>query len=653
MKRGSKRAAALAALGLMACAASAQTEELSLEALLRQEVQGPSRYAQSLLDAPAAVSVLGQHESALLGHVTVADMLARLPGVYLGSTRSYSTVGMRGFSRPGDYNARLLMAIDGFRVNDAVFDQALPEFEFPLMADWVKRVELVYGPGSSIYGGNALFGVVNLVTLDGADAPGWRLKGSTGSFGERRAMLQYGNGSLGGGDLFAGINLQSSRGEDLELPELGLPGARVAGLDGLSYSSAFVKYRLGNWRVSGASMLRSKSVATAPYDTLAGAAGTRFRDHYLYGEIAYDEAWQSEWRRSLRLSLARTGFNGRYVYEGEPALINRDEAMARWATLEGRLHWRGWLNHELMMGAEARVTPHAQQLNYDQAPYRLLLNSHESARTFGVFAQDLWQISEHWQLTTGLRVDSVEHWGAQASPRLAMVYRPQPHESIKLMAGRAFRPANLTERFYSDGGVSQLANPQLAPEKLGTVELAWERALAQDLTLSFNAYATGLSDMIEFVPLQGEDGVGRYENLSRVRTRGLDLGLEQRRASGWQWRANLSLADARQQGQRLSNSPRWLFKGHLIAPLAPDWTLATEWQAMDARLGRSRVDAVASANAVLRFTGWRGPGHRAARAEPGRQRRLRSGAARDGVDAPAASRPLLAPGLAVQLLRPA
>src|SRR5687767_9327224 len=92
----------------------------SLEALLGTEVEAVSRHAESLLDAPAAVSAIGRTEAAALGHVTVADMLGRLPGIYITSSRAYSSVGLRGFNRPGDYNARLLMSIDGYRVNDAI-----------------------------------------------------------------------------------------------------------------------------------------------------------------------------------------------------------------------------------------------------------------------------------------------------------------------------------------------------------------------------------------------------------------------------------------------------------------------------------------------------------------------------------------------------
>lgn len=577
-------------------------EDDGLEALLKREVEGPSRYAQSLLDAPAAVSVIGRRESELLGHSTVAEMMGRLPGVYFSHSRQYISVGMRGFNRPGDYNARLLMAIDGFRANDALFDQALPEYEFPLVAEWVKRLELVHGPSASVYGGNALLGVVNLVTMDGADAPGLRLKGSAGSFGTRRAMAQYGSSDLGGGDLFVGLNLLRSDGEDLVLPELGLPGGKVRGLDGTRYATLFAKYRLGGWRASLSAMQRDKDVATAPYGAVPGAAGTAFGDRFAHAELAYDEGWREEFRHSLRLGVARSSFAGDYVFED--GLINRDRSRAHWASLEARLQWRGWINHDLMLGLDARLVPEGRQRNFDEQPFVSYLDSRESSRSLGLYAQDQWRLSQAWQLTAGLRLDAIKDHRPEWSPRLALVYRGRPDESIKLLLGRAFRAPNLAERFYSDGGVSQQANPDLAPERLSTLELAWERSLDAQTVFTLNAYRTRMSAMIELVPI-GDAGVGRYENLSRVSTRGLDLGLERRLRADWQWRINLSLMDADSAGQGLSNSPRWLLKGHLIMPLAASWSLGLEAQGMGSREGRVRVPGHVTGNALLRFAGWR------------------------------------------------
>lgn len=579
---------------LLAASTAVAAPDEDLEDLLRREVEGPSRYAQSLLDAPAPVAVFGQREAALLGHQTVAEMLGRLPGVHLGNSRQYVTVGLRGLSRPGDYNARLLVTVDGFRINDALYDQALPDTEFPLVAEWVKRLELVYGPGSSIYGANALLGVVNLVTLDGADAPGLRLRGGLGSFGTRRALLQYGQG--GGSDVFVGVQLLRSRGEDLDLPELGLPGP-VRGLDDLRQASLFAKLRHGAWRASLGAVRRDKEVATAPYDTVPGAAGTRFRDAYAFAELAYEEDWSQALRRSLRLGLASSAFDGEYRY---PDVENRDTARSLAWHLDARLQWRGWLNHELQLGFDAREVPRGEQRNFDVDPEFVYLDSREPSHRFGLFLQDQWRLSANWQLTSGLRVDHIRSLKPQWSPRLALVWRPRAHESVKLMLGRAFRAPNLVENFYGDG-YTQLASPDLKPESLRSAELSWERALDERHVFTLTAYKAYLERTIELG--QDEDsGLLRYLNLAGIRTQGLDLGLQGQGADGAQWRADLSLIDARSAGQRLSNSPRWLLKGHWIQPLGQDWSLGLEVQGQGRRSGRVEVPTQFSANAALRWS---------------------------------------------------
>jgi iron complex outermembrane receptor protein len=603
----------VAAACVLACAApvfaqpallASADPALALEALLGTEIEGASRRVEKSLDAPASVSVIGRKESDALNHVTLADMLARLPGTYITTTRSYSGVGLRGFNRPGDYNARILMAIDGYRVNDALYDQALPEFEYPIVAAWIKRLEMVSGPASSVYGGNALLGVVNAVTLDGADAPGLGLRATAQGAGSGGLTAQYGLQS-GNTDLFVGLAWQRLAGETLVLPELAgpsLPDGRVAGLDGTRYGSLMAKLRHGPWRLTAVSQARTKDIAVAPFGTVPGAAGTRYGDRYAYGELAYDGAWQDDWRTQLRVNFSRSRFDGRYVFEDATAgrYLNRDIGAAAWVGLDARLHWRGWLNHAPLFGIDTRRTLRGEQINEDVDPAAVYLDRNDRSTQLGLYAQDQIRLSEKSTLTLGARVDHVQGQRAEWSPRIALVHRAGANESVKLMVGRAFRAPNLYERFYDDGGISQVANPGLLPERVNTVELAWERALGQDARLSVSAYRYQVVDIIELVPFSGD--VSRYENVSKANTHGIDLEVEQRLASGWQWRASLSLTRALSGGLVASNSPRWLFKGHVLAPLAPGWSAAWQWTSMARRESpRGPVPAYLTADAVLRF----------------------------------------------------
>lgn len=581
-----------------AAAADAGADALAdLEALLGTQVQGASRQVENALDAPAVVSTLERQESQALGHRTVADMLQRLPGIQLGTDRGYGRVGLRGVSRPGDYNSRLLMSIDGYRVNDALWDQALPGYEFPIVADWVKRLELVSGPASSIYGSNALLGVVNAVTVDGADLPGARLRAGLGTQATRDAVLSWG-GRDDRGDLFVGLALHGSAGQavqDAALVSPAAPDGRV-GFDDTRYRSLFVKWHRGPWRLSLVSQQRDKDVPIAPYGTVVGLP-VNYRDRYDYAEAAWDGPWQGDWRASARASLSRSGFKGRYA-SGDAAqpLFNRDDVHAHWAGAQAQWQWRGWINHQLTVGLDARQVLGALQRNFDEAPAATYLDRRDRLSQGALYLQDQWRLAERWALTGGLRADRVQGFRTALSPRLALVMRPDEHQAVKLLFGRGFRVPNLSERFYDDAGASQVANPGLQPERIRSLALAWERVSARG-RLAATLYRDRLTGLIDLVTPDEE--LARYVNRSGVRSRGLELDATWLPGAGWQLRASVSLQDTRDERGRLDDAPRWLAKGHALAPLAPQWSSGLQWQAQGRR--SALLPTQASADAVLRW----------------------------------------------------
>lgn len=93
-----------------------------------------------------------------------AQILDSVPGLFTSNDRNYGYLGIRGFNRPGDYTSRVLLLIDNHRLNDVVYDQGGTGTEMPIDVDLIDRVEIIKGPGSSLYGTNAFFGVVNGIT---------------------------------------------------------------------------------------------------------------------------------------------------------------------------------------------------------------------------------------------------------------------------------------------------------------------------------------------------------------------------------------------------------------------------------------------------------------------------------------------------------
>src|SRR5580692_11900059 len=137
--------------------------EVSLEELSNIQVYSASKHMQNASEAPASVTVVTADEIQKYGYRNLADILRSVPGFYVTYDRDYTFVGVRGFGRLGDWNSRILVLIDGHRINNNVLGQAMLGNEFLVDVDMIDRVEIVCAPSSSLYGANAFFAVINVI----------------------------------------------------------------------------------------------------------------------------------------------------------------------------------------------------------------------------------------------------------------------------------------------------------------------------------------------------------------------------------------------------------------------------------------------------------------------------------------------------------
>jgi outer membrane receptor for ferrienterochelin and colicin len=141
--------AALMFLGLSPLACAQQTSgdltEQSLEDLMNIQVYSASKHLENASDASSSVTVITADEIQKYGYRTLTDILDSIRSFYITSDRNYSYVGVRGFGRLGDSNHRILLMVDGHRLNDNVFGDARLGTEFPVDEDLIERVEIVRG----------------------------------------------------------------------------------------------------------------------------------------------------------------------------------------------------------------------------------------------------------------------------------------------------------------------------------------------------------------------------------------------------------------------------------------------------------------------------------------------------------------------------
>ncbi|OGB37881.1 MAG: hypothetical protein A2461_07205 [Burkholderiales bacterium RIFOXYC2_FULL_59_8] len=579
-----------APLQAAALAEAGELAQMSLDDLLRVEVQSASRYGQPLADSPASVRVIEQEELRRHHYRNLAEALSSLPGLYVSNDRNYSYLGVRGFNRPGDYNSRILLLTDGARRNDALYDQAHIGNEAPIELDWVKRLEFVSGPSSAVYGANALFGIVNAVMLDGGDVNGTRLSAEVGSGASRRLGLLAGQRMDDTRDWLVALAASDTRGSDLYFPEFntGVDNGWARGLDGESYQKAYAKFNLGHWHLSANLSSRDKNLPNAPYSTVFGQPGTHTVDQHALIELAYDGLLVNGWQQQFRVFDGSYRYSGDYVYTGQ--IDNRDTGRANWVGGDYRLIISTWPMHKLMLGIETQWNTLVKQRNFDVFPATSYLDNNHPSRTLGVFVQDEWRLSRQWLLNLGLRYDQHSDYPAITSPRAALIYQPNEGATLKMMLGNAYRAPNAYERFYDDGGVLQKANPALRPERIRSAELAADFRVAQGGRFGVSLYRNVVRDMIDQV-VDPADGMVVFANQPSLQTRGVELDTEKRWPSGYRVRASLSRQwSSAVNGSELENSPQWLGKVVLGMPLAAGWTLASEWQGVSDR--RSLVGRV-------------------------------------------------------------
>src|SRR5918994_991761 len=192
---------------------------LSLDSLLSTKISSAAKYEQTISEAASSVTIITAEDIQRHGYRTLPEALSAARGFYLSYDRNYTFLGARGFSRPSDYNNRILVLVDGNAINEGIFGGAPVGTELGMSLSSLERIEIVRGPGSALYGTGAVFAVINLITKSPDAQPRVRGAVRTGSYGARGGSLDYRGAVRPGLGLSLGGTWDGSDGQDLFYPE--------------------------------------------------------------------------------------------------------------------------------------------------------------------------------------------------------------------------------------------------------------------------------------------------------------------------------------------------------------------------------------------------------------------------------------------------
>jgi outer membrane receptor for ferrienterochelin and colicins len=551
---------------------------LSLEDLMNVKVQtvvGASKREQKETTAAASVTIITADEIRRFGYRTLAEVLENVPGFYITYDRNYSYASVQGFGPEGDYNSRILLLVDGHRLNDNIYDQALLGTEFPLDLDVIGRVEIIQGPGSSMYGSNAFFGVINVITRKAGSLKGAEASASAASLMTGSANISAGGETKSGIAAFASASIYSSRGdESLFFPEFDSPStnngyAQDADHDRSEQFFSNLSYK--DFRLQLAYGGRTKQVPTASFATIFDSTMENTWDAHGYADLSYDHSFSNGLSLTARVFLDDYDYAGNYPYflnssPHSPVVINHDVSAGNWWGTEIKVSKTVLHKHLLTAGTEYRDDYKQLQQNYDISPYASYLDSNPPGYEYGAYLQDDFSIRDNLLLSAGLRHDLGSDFTGTTNPRLGLIYNARKRTTVKLLYGTAFRAPNEYELYYQIPGL-QLSNTSLHPESIQSGQIIAEQYLGKSYRFSAGAFIDKLDHLID--EIEAAPNILQYENVGAVRTEGAEAVFEAKWSSGLAFQANYTYEHPTDEnsGETVANIPAQLMNANLLVPM--------------------------------------------------------------------------------------
>lgn len=559
--------------------------DLSLEDLMKVVVFSASKFPQSSTQAPSAVQVLTAEDIRLNGWRTLAEALDSLPGLYASNDRAYGFLGARGFMVPGDYNMRFQLLLDGQPLNDNLYGQANLGHEFQIDMSLIDRIEYVPGPGSSIYGSNAMFGVINVLTRKASSMPGLSVSNRIQSDGWKEFNFQGAHRIDNQGPaLVYSLSRANKSGRDLYYPDaMGLPTADgsastdgiARGLDRMFVTRAFASLRQGDFAISAWAAQRD----VRPSSGLSNGNFNDARLHIIDTSYAIASTYQCELKQDLNLNVRfayqKITFQGDvpYYFPSVGSFVIRDQSDGSWLSGEARILYTALIDHKLIAGLDFQSDIKASQNNAAlDVPVIEPFFINTLKRRVGAFMQDEWNFLPDWRLNIGLRTDIYSDGKSKFSPRIALIWHASENTTLKLLAGRAYRFANKYEAEYARG-VNVLSNPHLMPETIRTVEAVASYQIETGQEIGASLFDYQLNNLIR----QTNDGnnVLQFQNQHPVNAKGVEIFHKLRSKNGINLISSLAFNHSRDYfGQELSNSPHWIGKVDLRRSLWKDRLVA-------------------------------------------------------------------------------
>ena len=521
-----------------------------------QTIALATRQETPISKAPGVITVIADEEIKNAGYRTFTDILRTVPGfeILKMGDWGYVTPAVRGLKNTQEGRIRLM--INGHMVNNPATGEAFGLFDdFPV--EFIKRVEIIRGPGSAVYGENAFSAVINIITKDADDINGLRMSSGYGSFDTYEENVLFGD-TYGKVKCYGMARYKSTDGFNGKIKgdyqttldnTFGSHASLAPGRahDGRQEFDLNMKATYGDLWLQGWYTNKNYQSFVGPSFALTDRAEMEINN--VFGEIGYKKTFDERFTLKPRMYYDQydnrpdskhlpdgaTLPNADGVLETHPnGLAVLMTGVARVVGAEIPLNYELFDGNTITLGLEYRLVSidHGHTFtNYD--PYTLEdwgslreLQDHAipaiSRTTWSGYLQDVWDITDTLNLTLGARLDHYSDFGEVTSPRAGFTWAFMRNASLKLLYGEAFRPPSFNEAYVSGQAAIQ-GNKDLEPEVIKSYEAGISYQFNKHVTSAINYFYNDIADFIVLRPMESSLNTLRFENFGSAHVQGIEL----------------------------------------------------------------------------------------------------------------------------------
>lgn len=577
-KRVSSTLMMLFVLGSSMNAFAQNNDVLDENFVLDEMVVSATRSEKKLLDTAASVSVITDKDLDKMHINNLDEAFVKIPGVYVGRLSGIGSTTSQTVMRGVNAANSVAVLVDGVQVNDS-YNGSVTWSAIPV--DMVKRVEVLRGPASVLYGGNALAGVINIITKD-VDKTSVNLKLSYGSNNTQNHSLYV--AGKASDKLDFNVNYEKKK-TDGYITDPVLSSKAVFGAETTTTNTGAKRWIIGNkgkrqWDENTVGVGfkyhfdESKSLAldftkneyeysySAPTsyfgDDIIKKAGTYFSTP---GEKASNK-YNMTYNDSENGWKAVVGYSDQYKQHDTSISKATDSSKPNTRfSFDLQKNQTISANNNAVFGLnyrkdemDATVYKLADKFNSDS---KIAVDSMASGtnKSFSAYVMDEHKFSDRWTATAGLRYDkwstdgrillpnkteainydesTYDNW----SPSLSVMYKPEADSSVYLSWGKAFEAPSLYRMYSSSysSNVYNIANPNLKPQKAETFELGYKKDLNNKSAIGVSVYDTKYKGLLYKNSLGVVDGMNAtcYQNAGEAEAKGFELELNHKFDDKW------------------------------------------------------------------------------------------------------------------------